>query len=51
MEILSDTIINGKTVNLENAEISELNKYLADVRNQKEIQKTRLNSYLDQIYN
>ena len=50
MEILSDTIINGKTINLENADIDELNKYLAEVRNQKINQKNRLNSYLNEIY-
>ena len=50
MEILSDTIINGKTINLENTDIAELNKYLAEVRNQKINQKNRLNSYLNEIY-
>ena len=50
MENLGDTIINGKKVNLEETNLEELNNYLTKVRKVKEMQKEKINNFLDEIY-
>ena len=47
---LGETFIDGKIVNLDKAEISDLVNYLQTIQNNKKIQREKLDNFLEEIY-
>ena len=51
MEKLGEIFVQGKMVNLDESSVSELQKYLKIVQEDKEKLKSQLDNILEEIYN
>lgn len=51
MEKLGEILIQGKRVDLDNADVNTLEVYLQNVQKEKEEKKAKLDELLEEIYN